>query len=63
MRSVQQGNDIEAIGKASQELSEAMQKVGEAVYSQQQPPDEAGEAPPEEGGDDEDTVEGEFKEV
>ena len=47
-------------------LSEAMQKVGEAVYSQQQP--EGEEAPPEEdsgedAGDDEDTVEGEFKEV
>ncbi|MEE8353475.1 MAG: Hsp70 family protein, partial [Dehalococcoidales bacterium] len=60
VRSVQQGNDIEAIRKASQELSEAMQKVGEAVYSQQPPED--GEAPPEDG-DDEDTVEGEFKEV
>ncbi len=60
VRSVQQGDDIEAIRKASQELSEAMQKVGEAVYSQQPP--EGGEAPPEDG-DDEDTVEGEFKEV
>ena len=66
VRSVQQGSDIEAIRKASQELSDAMQKVGEAVYSQQQP--EGEEAPPEDGGgedagDDEDTVEGEFKEV
>jgi len=60
VRSVQQGDDIEAIRKASQELSETMQKVGEAVYSQQPPED--GEPPPE-GGDDEDTVEGEFKEV
>ena len=60
VRAVQQGDDIEAIRKASQELSEAMQKVGEAVYSQQPP--EGGEAPPEDG-DDEDTVEGEFKEV
>ena len=62
VRSVQQADDIEAIRKTSQELSETMQKVGEAVYSQQPP--EGGEAPPEdEGGDDEDTVEGEFKEV
>ncbi len=68
VRSVQQGDDIEAIRKTSQELSETMQKVGEAVYSQQPPegeeaPQEDGEPPEGEGGDDEDTVEGEFKEV
>ncbi len=60
VRSVQQGDDIEAIRKANQELSETMQKVGEAVYSQQPP---EGEEAPLEDGDDADTVEGEFKEV
>ena len=71
VRSALQGSDIEAIKKATQELNEAMQKVGAAVY-QQQPPPPGGEAPPEqegggeggEGGDEgEGTVEGEFREV
>jgi molecular chaperone DnaK len=69
-----QGSDVEAIRKATQELNEAMQKVGSAVYQQQQPPP-GGQAPPggetppggeggEEGeGGDEGTVEGEFREV
>jgi len=63
VRSALQGTDIEAIKKASQELSDAMQKVGQAVYQQQPPP--GSEPPPEgpEGGDDEGTVEGEFREV
>jgi molecular chaperone DnaK len=63
-----QGTDIEAINKAAQDLSEAMQKVGSAVYGQQQQPPPPGEPPPDkgeggEGGEDEGTVEGEFKEV
>jgi molecular chaperone DnaK len=65
-----QGTDIEAINKAAQELNEVMQKVGSAVYGQQQQPP-PGEPPPDkgkggeggEGGEDEGTVEGEFKEV
>ena len=60
VRSVIQGADIEAIKRASQELSDSMQKVGQAVYQQQPPPDQE---PPPEGGDDEGTVEGEFHEV
>ena len=60
VRSVIQGADIEAIKRASQELSDSMQKVGQAVYQQQPPPDS--EPPPQEG-DDEGTVEGEFHEV
>jgi molecular chaperone DnaK len=62
-----QGTDIDAINKAAQELSEAMQKVGSSVYGQQSPP--PSEPPPPgkgeggEGGEDEGTVEGEFKEV
>jgi len=64
VRSALQGTDIEAIRRATGELNEAMQKVGTAVYQQQQPPPggespPAGEPPP--GG--EGTVEGEFREV
>jgi len=62
-----QGSDIEAIRRATQELNEAMQKVGTAVYQQQQPPPPPGEQPPPGGeggeGGDEGTVEGEFREV
>jgi len=64
------GEDVEVIKKANQELNETMQKIGSAVYGQQgqQPPPPGGEAPPEgeggkEGGEDEGTVEGEFREV
>ncbi|GAI84819.1 unnamed protein product, partial [marine sediment metagenome] len=71
VRSALQGSDIEAIKKAMQELSEAMQKVGTAVYGQQPPPGgeppPSGETPPEgetpPGKEDEGTVEGEFREV
>ena len=77
VRSALQGSDIEATRKATQELSEIMQKVGAAVYQQEAPPEQqpptGGEAPPEgeaaEGGEtppgkeDEGTVEGEFREV
>jgi len=69
VRSALQGTDIDAVRKATQELSEAMQKVGAAVYQQQQPPPPGGEPPPEgepppgEGGEGEGTVEGEFREV
>jgi molecular chaperone DnaK len=63
-----QGTDINAVRQATQELSEAMQKIGAAIYKEQPPP---GEPPPpgkEEGGEggeggEEGTVEGEFKEV
>ena len=59
VRSTLQGTDMEAVKRASQELSDAMQKVGSTVYQQQPPPDE----PPSGDGDDEGTVEGEFREV
>jgi molecular chaperone DnaK len=73
LRSALQGTDTEAIRRASQELSEAMQKVGAAVYGQQPPPGgeapppggeappPGGEAPP--GQEGEGPVEGEFREV
>ncbi|MGQ9546256.1 MAG: molecular chaperone DnaK [Dehalococcoidia bacterium] len=60
VKSALQGKDIGAIRKATQELSDAMQKVGAAVYGKpgQQPPGEKGPEGGEEG-----TVEGEFREV
>ncbi|MFC2122614.1 molecular chaperone DnaK [Bacteroidota bacterium] len=64
VRSALQGTDVEAINQTSQELNEAMQKVGQAVYDQQEappPPGDEGEAPPPPEG--EGTVEGEFREV
>ena len=73
VKSALNGDDTEAIKKATEELNATMQKIGQAVYQAQQPPpgDEAPPPPPEggeggEGGngvDDENTVEGEFKEV
>jgi molecular chaperone DnaK len=70
VKSALQGTDVEAIKRASQELNETMQKIGQAVY-QQQPPPPPGEPPPPgpeggeggEGGEGEGTVEGEFREV
>jgi molecular chaperone DnaK len=64
VRSALQGTDINAIRSATQELSDAMQKVGAAVYGQQQqqPPPPPGGAGPGKGPD-EGTVEGEFREV
>jgi len=67
VRSALQGTDIDAVRRATQELNEALQKVGAAVYKQQPPPPPGGETPPEgkapgkEEG--ESTVEGEFREV
>ncbi len=55
------GTDVEALKRASEELSQTLQKVGSAVYQQAgaEPPPGGGEA----GGGDEGTVEGEFREV
>ncbi len=71
VRSALQGTDINNIRQAMQELSNAMQKIGAAVYGQQPPPPggetPGGEPPPgteppgKEG--EEGTVEGEFREV
>jgi len=66
VRSALQGTDTESIRQAAQELSDAMQKVGAAVYQQQPPPGTEpppGAEPPPGGGEDEGTVEGEFREV
>jgi len=67
VRSALSGSDIEQLKRASQELSEALQKVGAAVYQQAgaPPPPPGGEEPggEEPGKGDEGTVEGEFREV
>ena len=65
VRSALQGTDIDAVRRATQELSDVMQKIGAAIYKQQPPP---GEEPPSEGEppgkeEGEGTVEGEFHEV
>ena len=67
LREALKGEDQAQISEAVQELQTAVQKVGEAVYSQTG--EGPGEGPPPEGppgGDDqppEDTVEGEYREV
>ncbi|MEN8614714.1 molecular chaperone DnaK [Dehalogenimonas sp. THU2] len=66
VRQALQGSDTSAIKSATEDLNQAMQKLGTAIYSQQQaqqpPPGaegaEGGEKPKDEG-----TVEGEFREV
>lgn len=60
-----QGQDVNAIRNAMQELSQAMQKVGESVYQQPGEPPPADQGTGEQGPDgaDEGTVEGEFREV
>jgi molecular chaperone DnaK len=62
------GSDIDQINRTAQELSEAMQKLGAAVYGQAEegappPPDEEQAGTGESGPGDEGTVEGEFREV
>jgi molecular chaperone DnaK len=65
VRTALQGQDVDAVKQATQDLNAIMQKIGEAVY-QQQPPPQDGEAPPEDqppADDGEGTVEGEYREV
>ncbi|HOE70450.1 MAG TPA: molecular chaperone DnaK [Brevefilum sp.] len=67
VREVKDGEDIEAIKGATNELSQVMQKLGEAAYAQAgqtPPPDPETEGePPSDDQDDGDVVEGEFKQV
>jgi molecular chaperone DnaK len=62
-----QGQDVAAVQRATQELNNTLQKVGQAVYGKQQqpppPPPPGGQPPPKGKGPDEGTVEGEFREV
>jgi molecular chaperone DnaK len=69
VKSALQGQDINSVRRTTQELNDALQKIGQAVYGQQQqqqqpppPPPPGGGQPPPKGGD-EGTVEGEFREV
>lgn len=66
VREALKGSDIAALQQGVQELSDALQQIGTAVYQSQQPPPPAGETPAEEGEQpktDEGTVEGEFREM
>jgi molecular chaperone DnaK len=62
-RSALEGQDLTAIRRTVEELSESLQKVGAAMYQQTDspPPEGEGYEPP--PGDDEDVVEGEFSEA
>ena len=67
VRSALQGEDVDNIRRTAEELQQSMQKLGQAIYGQQQP---GGQQPPPPGGEqpggkgpDEGTVEGEFREV
>jgi len=57
------GQDNEAVRRATEELSESMQKIGAALYGQPGMEGAPEEVPPEGGAADESTVEGEFREV
>jgi len=67
VRDVKDGEDLDAIKSATDSLTEVLQKLGEAAYQQQQTaPAEASEdkAPDDSAGDDDqDVVDGEFKQV
>jgi len=65
VKSALQGQDVNAIRNAMNELSQVMQKVGASVYQQpeQPPPGEQGAGEQGPGGEDDGTVEGKFREV
>ncbi|MHB8685191.1 MAG: molecular chaperone DnaK, partial [Dehalococcoidia bacterium] len=66
VRSQLQSGDADGIRSATEALSEAMQRIGQAVYGAQQPPPAdgaAGEHPGAQGPAEEGTVEGEYREV
>jgi molecular chaperone DnaK len=69
VRSAQNGSDMAYLKSAVEDLSASMQKIGQAVYSQEQPggpeggPQGGPQGPDAGGPTDEGTVEGEFREV
>ena len=72
LRSALQNDDIARVETTLNELQESLQKVGQAVYSQagagtgpgdMPPPPPGAEGPTDSGPDDDDTVEGKFREV
>ena len=64
-KSALQGQDVDSVRNAMNELSQVLQKVGASVYEQPGQPGTGGEQPGEgePGTTDEGTVEGEFREV
>jgi molecular chaperone DnaK len=70
VREVKDGDDVNAINTAADQLTEVLQQLGQAAYQQGQAAGEAptgeadgGKGPEEKPGDDEDVVDGEFKQV
>ena len=74
LRSALQNDDIARVETTLNELQESLQKVGQAVYSQagagagpgpgdMPPPPPGADSPTDSGPDDDDTVEGKFREV
>jgi len=65
LKNALQGSDINAIRRHTEELSQALQQVGAAMYQEASPgappPPPGGEQPP--GGGEEDVIEGEFSEA
>jgi len=62
VRSALQGSDVPNIKRSTEELSDALQKVGAAVYQAAGQPPPGGDQPPP-GKEDGGTVEGDFREV
>jgi molecular chaperone DnaK len=64
LKNALQSNDVDAIRRRTDELSQALQQIGAAMYqgtgAAEAPPPPGGEPPP---GDDEDVIEGEFSEA
>jgi molecular chaperone DnaK len=63
LKKVMDGNDAEAIKKASDELMQASHKLAEAVYAKAEPHEGGGAEPPHEEAKGEKVVEAEFEEV
>lgn len=68
VREVKDGEDIDAIKNAANQLTEVLQQVGQAAYQQQAPESQTtdgspGEAPGQPGSGDDDVIDGEFTQV
>jgi len=62
VRSALQGQDVNRIRSTTDELARSLQRIGEAMYQQYQPPS-GGPPPGGRPGGDEDIIEGEFREA
>ena len=64
MRTALEGEDVDAVKSAVEELQQALQRVGEHVYKQDAAGGEEPQAPDDGSGPrPDDTVEGEYREV